>query len=204
MVSYRHISMATAAPAVTRVDTATRILDAAFERITEVGLSRTTVEDVARAARLTRQTIYRYFPSKDRLVMALVLREEERLLDGVRAAFVVTGSLEDALYEASLFCLTWAREHPLLDRLLETDAQTLLPYLTVRSAPLIDRARDVLGHLMASKAWVRAGILEGAADAGVRVLLSYAVTRPQRAPADVARDLSRIFTAALTGKEARR
>jgi AcrR family transcriptional regulator len=198
--------MATAAPPAARLDTATRILDAAFHRITEVGLSRTTVEDVARAAGLTRQTIYRYFPSKDRLVMELVLREEERFLDGVRAAFAATDDLEEALYEAVLFCLTWAREHPLLDRLLATDAETLLPYLTIRAAPLIDRADQVVAHLVAAKAWVRAGALDGAADVTVRLMLSYALTPPSRPASNVARDLSRIFTAALTGikKEAGR
>jgi AcrR family transcriptional regulator len=196
--------MATMAPARIGADTPARILDAAFARIGEVGLSRTTVEDVARAAGLTRQTIYRYFPSKDALIMALVLREEERFLDGVRTAFAATDSLEDALYEGTLFCLRWARDHPLLDRLLATDAQTLLPYLTIKARPLIQRARDVMTHQLAAKAWVRAGILPGAADTAVRVILSYALTPPDRDPRDVARDLSGIFTAALTGKEARR
>jgi AcrR family transcriptional regulator len=196
--------MATMAPARIGADTPARILDAAFARIGEVGLSRTTVEDVARAAGLTRQTIYRYFPSKDALIMALVLREEERFLDGVRTAFAATDSLEDALYEGTLFCLRWARDHPLLDRLLATDAQTLLPYLTIKARPLIQRARDVMTHQLAAKAWVRAGILPGAADTAVRVILSYALTPPDRDARDVARDLSGIFTAALTGKEARR
>jgi AcrR family transcriptional regulator len=194
----------TAAPPRPRVETSARILDAAFERITVLGLARTTVEDVAKAAGLTRQTIYRYFSSKEGLIMALVLREEERFLDGVRAAFEATDSLEDALYEGTLFCLRWARDHPLLDRLLAMDAETLLPFLTIGARPLIRRAREVMKHLMAGKARVRAGVLEGAADLAVRAILSYAVTPPDRDPRELARDLSRIFTAALTGKEARR
>jgi AcrR family transcriptional regulator len=195
--------METLAPTRTRPDTASRILDAAFECITEVGLSRTTVEDVARVAGLARQTIYRYFPSKDHLILALVLREEEKFLDGVREAFASAPDLSGAIEDAALFCLRFARRHPLLDRLLATDSETLLPHLTTRGAPVIARAREVLTQLLTRKAWVRVGVLEVAADAMVRVVISYAMTPPDRSPELVARDLSRILTIALTGKEAK-
>ena len=66
-----------------RVTTPARILDATFRALQDFGLSRLTVEDVAQRAGLSRQTVYRYFPSKDHLMMALVSREEETFLDGV-------------------------------------------------------------------------------------------------------------------------
>src|SRR5205809_7698169 len=114
------------APTTSATDTAARVLDAAFQCVGRVGLGRTTVEDVARTAGLARQTIYRYFPSKDHLIMALVLREEEKFLDGVRSAFADAATLQDAMETGTLFCLRFAREHPLLDRLLATDPETLL------------------------------------------------------------------------------
>jgi AcrR family transcriptional regulator len=196
--------MATSVPALTRPDTSERILHAAFDCIRDVGLSRTTVEDVARAAGLSRQTIYRYYPSKDHLIMALVLREEERFLDGIRAAFAARTNLEDALRDSISFCLRFAREHPLLDRLLASDPETLLPYLTTKSGPVIDRARDVLIELIGSKSWVRADVYREAADAAVRVVISHALAPPARTLEDVAGDLARILTLALTAKEATR
>jgi AcrR family transcriptional regulator len=192
--------MATAAPTSARPETPQRILEAAFRCITDVGLSRTTVEDVARAAGLSRQTIYRYYPSKDHLIMALVLREEEKFLDGITAAFDVDADLEDALFDGILFCLRFARDHPLLDRLLETDPETLLPYLTTRGAPVISRAREVLLDLLMRKARVRVGLLEQLADTAVRVVVSYALTPPHRPPEAVARDLARIMSVVLTGE----
>ena len=189
-----------AVPTSTRPETPQRILEAAFGCITDVGLSRTTVEDVARAARLSRQTIYRYYPSKDHLIMALVLREEEKFLDGIRAAFDVDADLEDALFDGILFCLRFAREHPLLDRLLETDPETLLPYLTTRGAPVLARAREVLIDLLKRKAWVRVGLLEQVADSAVRVVVSYALSPPHRRPEDVARDMAQIMSVVLAGK----
>src|SRR5207249_2478323 len=123
------------APTTSATDTAARVLDAAFQCVGRVGLGRTTVEDVARAAGLSRQTIYRYFPSKDHLILALVMREEEKFIDGVRTAFASQDNLEEAMYQGMLFCLRYAREHPLLDKLLATDSEFLLPYLTTRAAP---------------------------------------------------------------------
>src|SRR5438552_11690887 len=119
-----------------RSPTRLRILDATFGAVRDFGVSRTTVEDVAQRAGLSRQTVYRYFPSKDHLILALVLREEEKFLSGVRTAFSATADLEDACYRSFLFCLRFAREHPLLDRLLASDPETLLPYLTTRAGPV--------------------------------------------------------------------
>jgi AcrR family transcriptional regulator len=195
--------MATVAPPAPRIDTSSRILAAAFDCISDAGLGRTTVEDVARTAGIARQTVYRYFPSKDHLITALVLREEEKFLDGIRAAFDAAPDLESSLQGGLLFCLRFAREHPLLDRLLRTDPETLLPYLTVRAAPAIRRARAVLKQLITEKAWIRANVVDAAVDAGVRVVLSYTLTPPDQPPEVVARGLARILTMALTGKEVR-
>jgi AcrR family transcriptional regulator len=192
------------ATAPTGTDTAAKILDSAFACVREIGLGRTTVEDVAKAAGVSRQTVYRYYPSKDHLILALVLREEEQFLSGVRTAFSTDAELEQACYDGFLFCLRFAREHPLLDRLLATDPETLLPYLTTRAGPVLARARDVMVELLASKSWVRASLLEQTADTSVRMVVSYALAPPNRPEKDVARDLARMVKVALTGKEARR
>src|ERR687887_517789 len=100
--------MVTAATEV-REGTRARILDATFSAVRDFGISRTTVEDVAQRAGLSRQTVYRYFPSKDHLVVALVSREEEKFLDGVRAAFLEHEDLEEAVRQSVRFVLSYAR-----------------------------------------------------------------------------------------------
>jgi Bacterial Tetracyclin repressor, C-terminal domain len=67
---------------------------------------------------------------------------------------------------------------------------------------MIVRAREVMTALVASKAWVRTDILESLTDAMVRTVISYAMTPPDRPATHVARDLARVLTVALTGKEA--
>jgi AcrR family transcriptional regulator len=177
--------------------TGARILDAAFEAVARFGLSRLTVDDVARLAGVSRQTVYRYFDSKDALILALVAREEEALLEGVRAAHREAPSLREAIRRSVLYCLRSTREHPLLDRLLASEPEVLLPYLTTRAGGLIDRARLTLETLVAERDDVRPELAPRAADMAVRAIVSYTLTPSDEPPERIAREIARILTAAL-------
>jgi len=181
--------------------TRARILDAAFEAVTTFGLSRLTVDDVARLAGLARQSVYRYFGSKDELIVALVVREEEAFLDGVREAQNRHADLEAAMREAVLFCLRTLRKHPLLDRLLASEPESLLPYLTTRAGPVVARAREVLEDLAAERVGARSGLVHRTADVAVRAIISHALTPSDDDPEDVARELARILASALEVRE---
>jgi AcrR family transcriptional regulator len=193
--------MAATAETLPSTDTRTRIIDAAFRCVATFGLSRLTVDDVARSAGLSRQTVYRYFDSKDDLIVALVIREEEAFLEGVRAANARHPDLEDAMAEAVLYCLRTARAHPLLDRLLASEPETLLPYLTTRGAGLVARAREVVEEMAATRTGVRSRLVHRTADVAVRAMISYALTPTDEDPVDVARELARILTSALEVEE---
>ena len=189
------------APELRAAATRERILDAAFAAISTFGLSRFTMDDVARLARLSRQSVYRYFDSKDALVVALVEREEDAFLAGVRAAHERHARLEDAMREAILYCLRSAREHPLLDRLLASEPEVLLPYLTTRGGGVIARARSVLEALAAERAGVDAEVVRRAADLAVRAMVSYTLTPAEEPPDQVAREVAQILTSALQVRE---
>jgi AcrR family transcriptional regulator len=61
------------------------ILDAAERLIGVLGYSKTTVEDVARAAGVGKRTVYVYFPSKEEVVLCTIDRIVGRLLLRLRA-----------------------------------------------------------------------------------------------------------------------
>jgi AcrR family transcriptional regulator len=181
-------------------DTQGRILDAAFEAVATFGLSRFTVDDVARLAGLSRQSVYRYFESRDALIQALVYREEEAFIEGIRAAHARHDRLEEAMAEAILFCLRTARAHPLLDRLLASEPEVLLPFLTTRGGGLIDRARSVIEELAAG--WdVERRMVHRSADIGVRAIISYLLTPSDDDPEIIARELAGILVSALEVRE---
>jgi AcrR family transcriptional regulator len=181
--------------------TRARILDAAFDAVATFGLARLTVEDVARQAGLSRQSVYRYFASRDELIGALVLREVDAILEGVREANARHADLEAAVGESALFCLRTLRRHPLLDRLLAWEPETLLPHLTTRAGPVIARAREVLEDMAAERVGVRSRLVHRTADVAVRAIVSYALTPSEDEPEDIAAELARILASALEVRE---
>lgn len=193
--------VAIAAQEVRAAETRERILGAAFRAVERFGLSRFTMDDVARLAGVSRQSVYRYFDSKDALIVALVYREEEAFIEGVRDADSRHESLEDAMREAILFCLRTAREHPLLDRLLETEPDALLPYLTTRGGGVIGRARTVIETLAAERTGVNQQLLHRTADLAVRAIVSYTLTPSDDPPEEVAREVARVLVSALETEE---
>lgn len=176
-----------------------RIFDAAFECAERYGLRRTTMGDVARAAGVSRQTVYRYFPTKHALFGALALREEARLADLVRAAVHSEPELRAAIAAAISTALHWLREHPLLDPLLKAEPDELLPYLTTEANPLIALATRTCEEIFGERfPGARPALVHRASEVLGRVLLSYAVTPPIESPDEVAGSLSELFCCALS------
>ncbi|MFN3254376.1 MAG: TetR/AcrR family transcriptional regulator [Ilumatobacter sp.] len=61
-----------------------RLLDAAEACFGQFGIAKTTVEDIAKQASVSRATVYRYFAGRDAVVSGVILRETERYLERVR------------------------------------------------------------------------------------------------------------------------
>jgi TetR/AcrR family transcriptional regulator, repressor for uid operon len=118
-----------------------RILEAALEQFKLIGLRRTTVGDVARRAGVGRVTVYRRVGHKRELVVGVIQAEVSRLMESIREAIAPFESAEDRLVEAFVVGAEVVRSHPLLQRLLETEPEDLLPYLTLDFAPILEVAR---------------------------------------------------------------
>jgi AcrR family transcriptional regulator len=124
-----------------------RILDAALEQFRLLGIRRSSIDDVARRARVGRATVFRRFGSKDALVHALVLREVRAVLHMADAVVAEQRSLEARLVEGFRVCLRAAREHPLLTGMLAAEPETILPLLTTDAGEVIALvAAYLVGH----------------------------------------------------------
>ncbi|MGW8995773.1 TetR/AcrR family transcriptional regulator [Streptomyces zhihengii] len=121
-----------------------QILDAAREQFTTFGLRRSTVDDVARRAGVSRVTVYRRIGSKDSLVSACLLREYRRFVTDVDEAVASLPTVEDRLVEGFTVVLRHIRHHPLVGGLLRLEPETMLPYLTVESGPAFLAMRGYL------------------------------------------------------------
>jgi AcrR family transcriptional regulator len=123
-----------------------RILAAALEQFALVGLRRTTVGDVARRASVGRVTVYRRIGDKPELVVAAIQREVTRVIGAVTAAVAPLERAEDRIVEAFVVGVGLVRSHPLLERLLQTEPEDLLPYLTLHFDPILELARQFVAE----------------------------------------------------------
>jgi AcrR family transcriptional regulator len=168
-----------------------RILEAAFSVVCQHGLGRLSLEDVAREAELSRQTVYRYFGSKQALIEAVVLREEEQFIQRILAATDEHADVRPALEAAITAALVAAREHPLLDRLLATEPEALLPLLMTGKGPVLPAARTALEALFARRLpHLSPGDAWRVADATTRLFISYAINPPEDSSEAVAAGLA--------------
>jgi AcrR family transcriptional regulator len=180
------------------VDTATRILDATLATMADHGVARLSLEDVARRAGLSRQTVYRYFPSKRDLVDATVLREEQVFIANMVSAAGRQRDLEAALRAAIDAAMRTGQAHALLNRLLATEAESLVALVTTDRGPVLSAARQALEEILAG--WlprVPKPRLTMAADAVARLVVSYVVNPPADPPTQVANRLAQVLVHGL-------
>ncbi len=95
-----------------------RILDAASKAIDERG-AEFSIADVARSLGVTRQTVYRYFPSTDALFVAAAVHSASDFLDQLAAHLQGITDPADAVAEGVASALEWLPKDKHLGLLIE-------------------------------------------------------------------------------------
>ncbi|HSS09454.1 MAG TPA: TetR/AcrR family transcriptional regulator [Acidimicrobiales bacterium] len=151
-----------------------RILEATYACVARYGLAKTTVEDAAREAKLSRATIYRYFPGgKDQLIGDTVAWESARFFQRLAEAVADAGDFARLLEDALMFAHRAIEEHAVLQKVLQTEPEKLLPHLTVGSDRLVVLIKDFLYPAL-EREHLRRGVgTEQAAEYLGRMVLSY-------------------------------
>jgi AcrR family transcriptional regulator len=157
-----------------------RIIEATYACVARFGLSKTTVEDAAREAGLSRATVYRYFPGgREELVDAVVswqyLRFFGHLYDEVHGA----ASLEEVLERGLVFARRQVLQHEVLQKVLQTEPEVLLPKLTVESNRTIGLISGFLVPYLHEQGLPDGLGVREAADFLARMILSY-ISAPGR------------------------
>jgi AcrR family transcriptional regulator len=151
-----------------------RILESAFARIDDAGIAQFTVEAVAQEAGLARATIYRYFPGgRDELMEALVSWEVARFFTRLGEATAPATGFTEWLTLGLGAARRQMEEHALLQRLLEDEADQLVPRL-VTVMPIVQAVlREQLVNRLADER-LQPGVDRGeAADLLARLMISY-------------------------------
>jgi len=160
------------------------LFGAARDAIEQGSWSETTMADIASAAGVSRQTLYKEFGSRDEFAQAFIIHEGERFLDGVEAA--VREHLDDpraAVGAALGVFLRSAGEDPLVRILLSDDGTGgMLPFVTTQGMPVVHWATARLTATI-EEGWPQAPPekVRLLAESLVRLAISY-ITAPSESP----------------------
>ena len=98
-----------------------RLLDAAAESFASLGYAKSTIEEIARAAGVSKGLLYVHYRSKEELLLAVVARTLEEWDRESSAAYTQATSARDQLERMHQASLQYAASHPLLFRIFAQD-----------------------------------------------------------------------------------
>ena len=171
------------------------LFGAARDQLEQRPWAEITMSDIASAAGVSRQTLYKEFGSRDEFGQAFVIHEGERFLDAVETA--VREHLDDpraAVGAALELFLRTAGEDSLIRILLSDDGTGgMLPFVTTQGMPVVAWATARLSSVI-QEGWPRAAEPDARllAESLVRLAISY-VTAPSGRPGQTAAAAGRLL-----------
>ena len=130
----------------------TQILDAAMECFVQLGIARTSVQDVARMAGVSRGTIYRYFSDRQILIDAAIEHGAQQYYRDAAEAMAKKATLAE---QAGAFAEVVARtliEHGTRNRLMTDDAELMRHIIAGSDATVRRTTQFFTPYVKAAKA----------------------------------------------------
>lgn len=128
-----------------------KILDAAQSALLDLGIRNTTLAEVARRAGVSRMTLYRRYPDIDALLTEVLGRQLIRVVRRNAGLTEVPGprpedgrSARDLLVSGTVEVVRAFHTDLLMHKMLESDAEFLIPYLVREFGGLQNYALDLL------------------------------------------------------------
>jgi AcrR family transcriptional regulator len=121
-----------------------RLLDAAEGCLEQFGPQKTSMEDVARAAGMSRATVYRYFENRDALLLGVASRQAADLATEAMTFLGQFTTLSDWLVEGCLFTLREIPKRPVFASLVTSLDSSAASKLLLGSTGMIQIGVNVL------------------------------------------------------------
>ena len=152
-----------------------RIVDAALDCIARQGTTKTTVDDVAHGAGVSRATIYRVFPGgKDELLGAVAETEMARLFSALGARMGAAEDLSDVLVIGIVEAVTRITRHPALTYMVAHEPDVVLGHLAFDdSNRLLGTAARFISPFLIR--WMDPEEAARVAEWATRIVLSYCI-----------------------------
>jgi AcrR family transcriptional regulator len=98
-----------------------KLLDAAEECFARFGVGRTSIEDVARQAKVSRSTVYRYFEGRSELLAAAYMRENAAIFDRVKILMAEEGTFAERVVRVTVRAINALRSGRFFPMLFSAD-----------------------------------------------------------------------------------
>jgi AcrR family transcriptional regulator len=136
-------------------------------------VKRLGMQEVSEAAGVSRATLYRYFPSKERLIDAVAIFDERTFADGLATSLALVEDPSDRIRTFVAFAFDYIRTHP-ARTLFETEPEFVLGYLLAHLPKLQSAFLAQLGDAVDAAPAVASGSLsrEQLVDVVVRLFAS--------------------------------
>lgn len=176
-----------------------RLIDAAEACFTKFGAAKTTLEDIASQAGVSRATVYRYFDGgRDEIILAVVLREAKDFLEALARRVQREATLEDAIVEGVLHTVATVRKNEHLSLLFAPEVAGQTSAIAGASTALFEITTDFLRPIFEqarAEDLVRPGVeAEDAAEFVLRMILSLlSVPGPRQRTAAKQREFVRVY-----------
>lgn len=124
-------------------DPCTSILAAAEACFERFGITKTTMADVARAANMSRATVYRYFADREDLVMASVVRRARANMGTARDRIRARETFADQVVEGIIDNIRQGLRDPMVHLLVSPAEAALANTLLATSGKAIELTREL-------------------------------------------------------------
>lgn len=124
------------------------ILQAAKHCYLHFGIAKTGMQDIARQAKLARSTIYRYYPSADELLLALISAEMQDVNRQLSKRLARFQRPEDTIVEGLLIAIKTIPQHPLLSQVFAGDDSSALRRKIWNSPTIVALGNDLMTTVM--------------------------------------------------------
>ena len=139
-------------PAPVEDEVAGRLLDAAHDQFCQLGIRRSTMEDVARRAGVSRITAYRRFATKDVLVEHVVRREFRRYFERFSVEIRQARTAADRVVLGFAASMQAFRDNELIGGLMTAEPDLLVPSMITDGGRTLATVRQfVTGQLRAEQ-----------------------------------------------------
>jgi AcrR family transcriptional regulator len=156
-----------------------RLLDAAEECFSQFGLSKTSIEDVARQAKVSRSTVYRYFEGRNELLAAAYMRANTAVFVRVKTLMAEQGTFAERVVRVTVRAVYALRSGRYFPMLFNSDGALLSSQAIIASKLFYEAGCDTMQPFFEeaqSRGELRADLdLEDFIEWHLRLIFSFAM-----------------------------